>query len=114
MKTLARSVLADPLPPDPRFDPLPAGNEESRAGTRSRLEADARIRTADPFITSEVLYQLSYVGEISSLATLHSTGTSSKAVCRSCESSNPPQSGGLSLRPRDWYKNVCGSAAGLP
>ena len=26
-------------------------------------EADARIRTADPFITSEVLYQLSYVGE---------------------------------------------------
>jgi hypothetical protein len=25
--------------------------------------ADARIRTADPFITSEVLYQLSYVGE---------------------------------------------------
>ncbi len=28
----------------------------------SILEADARIRTADPFITSEVLYQLSYVG----------------------------------------------------
>jgi len=26
------------------------------------VEADARIRTADPFITSEVLYQLSYVG----------------------------------------------------
>jgi hypothetical protein len=26
-------------------------------------EADARIRTADPFITSEVLYQLSYVGK---------------------------------------------------
>ncbi len=26
------------------------------------LKADARIRTADPFITSEVLYQLSYVG----------------------------------------------------
>jgi hypothetical protein len=25
-------------------------------------EADARIRTGDPFITSEVLYQLSYVG----------------------------------------------------
>ena len=24
---------------------------------------DARIRTADPFSTSEVLYQLSYVGE---------------------------------------------------
>jgi hypothetical protein len=26
-------------------------------------EADAGIRTPDPFITSEVLYQLSYVGE---------------------------------------------------
>ena len=26
------------------------------------LRADARTRTADPFITSEVLYQLSYVG----------------------------------------------------
>ena len=32
-------------------------------------EADARIRTGDPFITSEVLYQLSYVGgQIRSLA----------------------------------------------
>ena len=30
--------------------------------------ADARIRTADPFITSEVLYQLSYVGEDGILA----------------------------------------------
>ena len=27
-------------------------------------QADERIRTADPFITSEVLYQLSYVGEV--------------------------------------------------
>jgi hypothetical protein len=27
------------------------------------LKADARNRTGDPFITSEVLYQLSYVGE---------------------------------------------------
>ena len=27
------------------------------------LRADARTRTGDPFITSEVLYQLSYVGE---------------------------------------------------
>ena len=26
-------------------------------------EADARTRTGDPFITSEVLYQLSYVGD---------------------------------------------------
>jgi hypothetical protein len=29
---------------------------------RAFLRADARTRTADPFITSEVLYQLSYVG----------------------------------------------------
>jgi hypothetical protein len=31
-------------------------------------KADARIRTADPFITSEVLYQLSYVGAAPTLA----------------------------------------------
>lgn len=30
--------------------------------------ADARTRTGDPFITSEVLYQLSYVGGPPSLA----------------------------------------------
>jgi hypothetical protein len=42
-------------------------------GTRGRGDcarvgrADARIRTADPFITSEVLYQLSYVGEAGSV-----------------------------------------------
>jgi hypothetical protein len=29
--------------------------------------ADARTRTGDPFITSEVLYQLSYVGGILSV-----------------------------------------------
>ena len=32
------------------------------AGIHMDARADARIRTADPFITSEVLYQLSYVG----------------------------------------------------
>src|SRR6266480_3530620 len=31
-------------------------------------EADARTRTGDPFITSEVLYELSYVGVVASLA----------------------------------------------
>jgi hypothetical protein len=31
-------------------------------------EADARTRTGDPFITSEVLYQLSYVGSAARLA----------------------------------------------
>src|SRR5437867_11315854 len=33
-----------------------------RLATGSEREADARTRTGDPFITSEVLYQLSYVG----------------------------------------------------
>ena len=31
-------------------------------------EADARTRTGDPFITSEVLYQLSYVGGLPTVA----------------------------------------------
>ncbi len=33
-------------------------------------KADARIRTGDPFITSEVLYQLSYVGKMPRVARL--------------------------------------------
>ena len=33
-----------------------------------RAKADERIRTADPFITSEVLYQLSYVGAVCRVA----------------------------------------------
>ena len=35
---------------------------EGRSLRDERGRADERIRTADPFITSEVLYQLSYVG----------------------------------------------------
>jgi hypothetical protein len=31
-------------------------------------EADARTRTGDPIITSDVLYQLSYVGEATTVA----------------------------------------------
>ena len=45
-------------------------------------EADARTRTGDPFITSEVLYQLSYVGETSRVAGLRRTVTPSRAVCQ--------------------------------
>ena len=33
-----------------------------RISRRFVIRADARTRTGDPFITSEVLYQLSYVG----------------------------------------------------
>ena len=35
----------------------------SREKSLETERADARTRTGDPFITSEVLYQLSYVGE---------------------------------------------------
>ena len=49
----------------------PTGGSQEGAERRERraeraavreARADARTRTADPFITSEVLYQLSYVG----------------------------------------------------
>ncbi len=48
---------------------LPIGPQRRLADNRNPrvcggfCEADARTRTGDPFITSEVLYQLSYVGE---------------------------------------------------
>ncbi len=38
------------------------GRSNGVANLEALWEADERIRTADPFITSEVLYQLSYVG----------------------------------------------------
>ena len=40
------------------------------AGFRLVDQADARTRTGDPFITSEVLYQLSYVGGSSNCSRL--------------------------------------------
>jgi hypothetical protein len=47
--------------------PLLTAPERRNAPFAGRLaqqaEADARTRTGDPFITSEVLYQLSYVGQ---------------------------------------------------
>jgi integrase len=52
----------------------PSATESGTSATASRKKsleikrADARIRTADPFITSEVLYQLSYVGEAPTVA----------------------------------------------
>ncbi len=46
---------------------LTAG-EDDGSDPASMLEADARTRTGDPFITSEVLYQLSYVGRAGILA----------------------------------------------
>jgi hypothetical protein len=43
--------------------PRRSPSSEKPPVSRRFPKADARIRTADPFITSEVLYQLSYVGE---------------------------------------------------
>jgi hypothetical protein len=38
-------------------------NKQDACISRALSRADAQIRTGDPFITSEVLYQLSYVGD---------------------------------------------------
>ena len=46
--------------------PLPSVRSSLYAGDSGK--ADARTRTGDPFITSEVLYQLSYVGAKTSLS----------------------------------------------
>jgi hypothetical protein len=51
----------------PRPGPQSAPSNEKRdlpepGRSRCRRRADTRTRTGDPFITSEVLYQLSYVG----------------------------------------------------
>jgi hypothetical protein len=40
----------------------PPADARDIAGNGLNKRADARTRTGDPFITSEVLYQLSYVG----------------------------------------------------
>jgi hypothetical protein len=62
-------VLARPRPPPARStssNPRRTGDGCERAGGRKhpqpKEKADAGTRTPDPFITSEVLYQLSYVG----------------------------------------------------
>ena len=47
----------------PRRPAMPITCKQKLAVCRDSFKADARTRTGDPFITSEVLYQLSYVGE---------------------------------------------------
>ena len=42
----------------------PIGVASTEEAPAKEPKADARTRTADPFITSEVLYQLSYVGGV--------------------------------------------------
>jgi hypothetical protein len=53
----ARRPLVDPSADHSTPQAIRAGKKDLQID-----RADARIRTADPFITSEVLYQLSYVG----------------------------------------------------
>jgi integrase len=55
-----RRPLVDPRTADQATQRKRSGEKVVQIG-----RADARIRTADPFITSEVLYQLSYVGGVS-------------------------------------------------
>src|SRR4029453_1397985 len=55
-----------PRPPRARSEPL--ASLKAAEGRSALPQADARTRTGDPFITSEVLYQLSYVGGTPSVA----------------------------------------------
>jgi hypothetical protein len=54
--------LVEVVPHGPRLPPLSHKKPKTRGPCGDFFEADARTRTGDPFITSEVLYQLSYVG----------------------------------------------------
>ena len=72
---VARRARARPIPshegkgyvairtPWPDADNRRAGKEKPRLGG-AFLRADGGTRTPDPIITSDVLYQLSYVGEV--------------------------------------------------
>lgn len=62
----------------------------------AKIEADARTRTADPFITSEVLYQLSYVGAGGSVALRGRRSDSSPAGCARGLANPRPRCGGRS------------------
>ena len=48
----------------------------------AQLQADARTRTGDPFITSEVLYQLSYVGMAWKASFEYSPGSPESQIAR--------------------------------
>jgi hypothetical protein len=62
-KAVAQADVASKLPEAPKTGRhLRLVQPETAFEQAPFDEADARTRTADPFITSEVLYQLSYVG----------------------------------------------------
>jgi hypothetical protein len=61
----------------------PHSNPQAQSRRKSLLieRADARTRTGDPFITSEVLYQLSYVGLGSQLSARNESPTVTIPPC---------------------------------
>ena len=67
------------------------------------FEADARTRTADPFITSEVLYQLSYVGTATPRNTVASEGPAVTPVASSahCTGTGRPRQAGAERLPAE-------------
>ena len=95
----ALQYFAKRLGPDWRIDLIPElGREYVDRRVRvffAKMQADAGTRTPDPFITSEVLYQLSYVGASTQDTGAHRPGS-------------PPPPGACSTR-----RPACGSA-GLP
>ena len=72
----------------------PVSAESRNALAEGRLfaaKADARIRTADPFITSEVLYQLSYVGATKRIAPPQSSSpTAATDMAGAAHKRHPP------------------------
>ena len=70
LQTVSRVMVGSPSPPGSRpasgcwtrSGGLPAPRSRLRPICRSFSRADAGTRTPDPIITSDVLYQLSYVG----------------------------------------------------
>ena len=71
MRLVRGATPVGPLAPRPRVPPCPTVSRLNGASER----ADARTRTGDPFITSEVLYQLSYVGLGSQLSARNESPT---------------------------------------
>jgi len=61
-------------------------------------EADAGTRTPDPFITSEVLYQLSYVGAVWDASAEVPGGT--------CTESLPPRPAARTARADDLHSQL--------
>ena len=69
----------------------PAVRGRLRARRSVFYEADAGTRTPDPFITSEVLYQLSYVGAATDASDVLCSAASSDSPCFSQKAGPMPR-----------------------